>query len=1051
MPGRPSLLDNLRPDGDHGDGLAHLADDLEERHGLSVATGYVNLGGLHHLAATARAGRSTRILLGAAPSAGLGGEFPATLFERTLLALRDERDLARFPPSRALQRLMTIEEWLQRPDVDVRRYVARFLHGKAYLFGDAADARAALVTSANLTAAGLWQNLELGLVHYDPEVSRRAVEWFDGLWNDAAPYKDELQDLLFPDVGLLDPRTVYLRALLELFGDVLEDDREPTRAVTLAPFQEDGFRRALGIVKRHRGVVYADGVGTGKTRIGMAFVEEYAVRRGQHVLIVVPAQLTEAWEDELNRARLPAQVVSYHAFAADEQLADPGASRASRRLSNDKDAYRLVIFDEAHALRTPGTIWYRAMSRLMGGPEKDVLLLTATPINNGLWDLYHMVLSFVRHDRAFAAHGIWSLSQLFLRAGANERNPEKLNPDILFPLADMVSVRRDRRFIESRYPNATFPDGTPVAFPTPELGTRRYDLDAHYPGLVMKITGRIGKLIMARYRPSRYRIDAQEEAREAALGSLLQSGILKRFESCWHACLLTIRRMLSAHHVFLEAWERGDVPVKEALSAAARAELDESAASQWLDEQLDEGLEVEAASNYVSRYRDDVEHDLALLTEIRELLEKLAERPDPKLALLRSVLRDSPSDKIVVFSTFADTIRYLDEHLPAGVDGRERVTVIGADTSPDERTALLLRFCPESVSGRPGYRPRSGEVDLLLSNDVLSEGQNLQQAAAVVSYDMPWNPQRMVQRYGRVIRLKSPHDRVHLTTMLPDPGDLEEILGLEIAIRRKIVAARPYGMEVEVVDDADEETRAYARRVEQGDASILDEADDLGGGLAFSGEALRAELRRELEEGRGEELKSLPWGVGAVFGQGPKSPSRGAPGVFFACRAGGVRYWRYVTDDAVISEPATILRRIDPGAAPGAASPEIDLETAWQRAAESIVAEHNAEAGGGGSDSVGPIQQWALGVLADPTVALPPGGAQAYEALQVGRSQPVRKALGEARRLLEDAAITRSGAATRIVDIVRMFGLREVELPPEREPITVDDVGVVCWMGVLGG
>ena len=252
----------------------------------------------------------------------------------------------------------------------MRRYVAKFLHGKAYLFGDEVDARAALVTSANLTAAGMWQNLELGLVHYDPEVAKRAVNWFDALWEEATDYKDDLYELLFPDVGLLDPRTVYLRALLELFGDQLDEDQEPPQSVTLAPFQEDGFRRALSIVNRHRGVVFADGVGTGKTEIGMAFVEEYAVRRGQHVLIVVPAQLVEQWDARLNRTRLPAQVISYHAFAADDQLVNPDVTHRRRVLSNDKDAYRLIIFDEAHALRNPGTTWYGAMSRLLGGQEK---------------------------------------------------------------------------------------------------------------------------------------------------------------------------------------------------------------------------------------------------------------------------------------------------------------------------------------------------------------------------------------------------------------------------------------------------------------------------------------------------------------------------------------------------------------------------------------------------------------------------------------------------------------------------------------------------------
>ncbi|MDE2772683.1 MAG: helicase-related protein [Gemmatimonadota bacterium] len=1049
MAGRPSLLDNLHADTGHGDGLVYLTKNLDDCHELSVATGYVNLGGLHHVAVSVDEDRATRLLLGTAPSSGLGGEFPGTLFERTLLALRKERDLARFPKSRALKKLLAIQDWLDRPNVDVRRYVKKFLHGKAYLFGDHIDARAALVTSANLTAAGMWQNLELGLVHYDPEIAKRAVNWFDALWEEASNYKDDLYDLLFPDVGLIDPRTVYLRALLELFGDQLDEDQELPQAVNLAPFQEDGFRRATSIVNRHRGVVFADGVGTGKTEIGLAFVEEYAVRRGQHVLVVVPAQLKDQWENRLNQSRLPAQVVSYQAFAADEQLANPEVTNRRRVLSSDKDAYRLIIFDEAHALRNPGTTWYGAMSRLLGGQEKALLLLTATPINNGLWDLYHMVMAFARHDQAFAAHGISSLRHLFLSAGANERDPENLNPDVLFPLADMVSVRRDRRFIESRYPGATFPDGTPVSFPTPHLTTERYDLDETYPNLVLEITTRISALKMARYRPSRYRRETAEEPGEAALSALLQSGILKRFESCWYACLLTVNRILAAHHAFLEAWDEGYTLGRETLREAAKAELDETATAQWLEERLDEGLAAESVDAYVRTFREDVEHDRDLLSGVQERLQKLDAESDPKLALFRRVLEESASQKVVVFSTFADTVEYLHDKLPKQVAGRQRVTVIGADTTPDVRTGLLSRFCPDTVV-RPGYQPSDGEVDLLLSNDVLSEGQNLQQAAAVVSYDMPWNPQRMVQRYGRVIRLKSPHDEVYLTTMLPEQGDLEEILKLEIAIRRKIVAARPYGMEVQVIDKTEEEARAYAQRLVDGDTTLLDEDNEAGGTHEFSSEALRAELTRELDEGRGEELRGLPWGIGATFRQGPETPSFGAPGVFFACRAKGERYWRYVDHAGeVITAPASILRRIDPGLAPGVDDSPIDLEVAWAKAVASIVEEHNKEASGGSSESLGPMQRWGLELLADPTIAVPLGGAEAYEALGVGRSQPVRKALGEVKRLLDDEKITRGGAAKRIVNIVKMFGLRKVEKAPEKEEISADDVGVVCWMGVL--
>lgn len=1049
MPGRPSLLDNLREDTGHGDALVYLIQDFEQRHELSVATGYVNLGGLHHLAVSVDEKRATRLLVGAAPGAGLGGELPLILFEQTLLALRKERDLARFPESRAVEKLLAIQDWLKRSNVEVRRYVSKFLHGKAYLFGDNNDARAALVTSANLTAAGMWRNLELGLVHYDPEVAKRAVNWFDALWEESDGYKDDLHDLLFPDVSLLDPRTVYLRALLELFGDQPDEDQQPPKAVNLAPFQEDGYRRALSIVNRHGGVVFADGVGTGKTEIGLAFVEEYAVRRGQHVLVVVPAQLRSQWTHRLDESRLPAQVISYHDLAADEQVANQDVTSRRRVLSNDKDAYRLIIFDEAHALRNPGTTWHGAMSRLLGGQEKHLLLLTATPINNGLWDLYHMVFAFARHDHAFAAHGIPSLRQLFLNAGANERDPENLNPDALFRLADMVSVRRARHFIESRYPGATFPDGTPVSFPVPHLAIERYDLDDAYPGLVSELTARIRALRMARYRPSLYRRETDEESREATLSALLQSGILKRLESCWYACLLTINRILASHHAFLEAWDKNNVLEHQTLREAAKTELDETAIAQWLEEKLDQGLATSSVEDFVPAFRDDVEHDRDLLLEIQERLRKLSAERDPKLVLLRRVLENSASKKVAVFSTFADTVAYLHSALPRRIAGRQRVTVIGADTTPDERTRLLSRFCPDTVV-RPGYRPTDGEVDLLISNDVLSEGQNLQQAAAVVSYDMPWNPQRMVQRYGRVIRLKSPHRNVYLTTMLPEQGDLEEILRLEIAIRRKIIAARPYGMDVQVIDRADEEIRAYAQRLDDCDPSLLDENDEAGGTHEFSGEALRAELRRELEEGRGDELKSLPWGIGAAFRQCPDTPSSGRPGVFFACRAKGEQFWRYVDETGgVLKEPAPILRRIDPGIAPGVHNPPIDLELAWEKAVASIVEDHNREVLDGSSESLGPIQRWSLELLTDPAITVPSDGAEAYDALSIGRSQPVRVALGKVKRSLEDKELTRSETASRIVNIVKMFGLRGINKAPVKEKITADDVGVVCWMGVL--
>lgn len=303
MPARPELLDNLGADTSHGRALTFLDADHDAAHRLSIATGYVNLAGLHELAELPSE-RSVRLLLGAAPDPALGADVPLDRFEQQRLRLAAERDLARFPPSRAAQKLAAIEKWAGAERVEVRRYSRQFLHGKAYLLGDVEDARAALVTSANLTGAGLHRNLELGLVRYDVRISADAIAWFDGLWATATPFEDELRALLFPDPGVVDPRTIYLRALLELHDVELVEEGRTTRptSLELASFQRDGYERARAIARAHGGVVYADGVGTGKTEIGLSFIEESNKEDGHYALVVAPAQLTKRWQERIDQS-----------------------------------------------------------------------------------------------------------------------------------------------------------------------------------------------------------------------------------------------------------------------------------------------------------------------------------------------------------------------------------------------------------------------------------------------------------------------------------------------------------------------------------------------------------------------------------------------------------------------------------------------------------------------------------------------------------------------------------------------------------------------------
>ena len=291
------LVDNVDY-GNHEQALAWLAEHYAGP--LNVATGYIGLEGLDALARIAgEREQRVRLLIGAAPESealtGPAGETIACRFEQSVSALRRQRDFSAFPAARRVV-LERVTRFFESERVAVRRYIRRFLHGKAYVIGELNAAGSpmgpgvALVSSANLTRGGLVANLELGMVHYQPNVVGMALGWHQRLWDDAEDFREKLLELLRPPSLESDPQTVFLRALLELYEDDLDEDAPLPERHSLTTFQRDGFARAKRILDRYGGVLYADGVGMGKTEIGVQFIREHTRDLGQHVLVISPAQ-----------------------------------------------------------------------------------------------------------------------------------------------------------------------------------------------------------------------------------------------------------------------------------------------------------------------------------------------------------------------------------------------------------------------------------------------------------------------------------------------------------------------------------------------------------------------------------------------------------------------------------------------------------------------------------------------------------------------------------------------------------------------------------------
>jgi len=624
-------------------------------------------------------------------------------------------------------------------------------------------------------------------------------------------------------------------------------------------------------------------------------------------------------------------------------------------------------------------------------------------------------------------------------------------------MIDAVAVRRDRAFLEKPYANDRFPDGTPVKFPEPVLLEKRYDLDDAYPGIVQQIVDAIDALTMARYRPSAYDLrEPQEAAHEEALAGLLKSGLLQRFESSWCAALKTAQRMRTASAIFLEALEsHGAIPPPTMIRDLTLETQGGGALDELVTEALERSESGVSAANFRDDFKEHLRRDLRLLEEIAEKLHALGELDDPKLECLKEVLQKTEARKVAVFTSFADTAAYLREELevePSLTSNRSWTVVIGSETDTEARERELLRFCPRSVSGDDQESPKD-EVDLLVSTDILSEGQNLQEAQAVVSFDMPWNPQRVVQRNGRVIRLKSPHEEVFLYTLLPEEGELEEILKLEARIKAKVAAANAaVGMENPVLSGVPTESKVYAdlkgftERLAAGDPSLTEEEDGFESG-SFVGEEFRARLLRAFAEGEITRLRSLPWGIGAAFVRSGIST-----GVFFACRTrSGERYWRFVSRDGdIVREDLRMLQLIESSSAPGVSVPEdIDLQTLFDVAAEDICDMHNQQADPTTQQERIPAsQRWALAILRRPEVPPDPEYDEADLALGVGRGATVRRALSQRRRAYQAGGLTVTECARKILEVVNSFGLEPSTPPPPPSLISKNDLGVVCYQVV---
>jgi hypothetical protein len=1083
-----------------------LAEDSPVRPAdLSIASAFFSPAGLSRISGLIEDLERVRLLFGVEPPRETElrrpnlGESQEQFEERLLREGLEESDAAtrkardRFPFTRegilALRRLITR---LKGQKVEVRRYERAFMHAKAYIFTPPPDVYGGrpgvIVGSSNLTEGGLSRNLELNLGRYDDPVVQQARAWFDALWDEADPV--DLAALYEEIFAPFTPWEIFLRILLQLYGAEVRQLEKEDAGLPLTSFQAHGVARALRLIRDVGGALVADEVGLGKTFIAGEIMRLYHLRR-QRVLLVCPAQLRDTtWRKFLSnwRYELSAEIVSYEQLANDAQLRDParvghGVDHLDRRL----DEYQLVVVDEAHSYRNPDTPTRAAvLRRLLFGQRRDVLLLTATPVNNSLWDLFHLIRFYVRQDAYLANRGVLSIYQRF--HDAMRTDPSNLSPDVLYPIIDATCVKRTRQFVKKHYEGDTIkgPDGRDVAivFPQPRAITVRYELDEPLPELFDKIElyldpdGGEDSLTFARYTPESYlhgAHDPEADAQAAATVGLIRSGLLKRFESSAYALKRTLEKLIRGHEIFLEALAKGYVITTRFIEELGPG--DEGS----LDDLLAASDQTQPARNYDDRRLGRaVRADLKRLGELLEAVSKVAPQRDPKLRSLVKELKKIAAEaqegatteheerqrrKVLIFSFFADTVHYIREHLDDVVradpelsryKGRVVAVTGGDDAGEVSRQRAIYGFAPISAEAPAGLN--EDLYDILVTTDVLAEGVNLQQCRHIINADIPWNPMRLVQRHGRIDRIGSQHPRVFLRTIFP-ADRLDDLLSLEQRILAKIaMAAASIGV-VAPVEGATHGTQVFTETREEIERLLKEDPTlyERGGtaGAAQTGEEYRQTLRKELEKNR-DRIEKMPWKAGSGMAKGRER------GVLFCASVGERTYLRFIRagvewrvqegDEAILGELGTCLRLAECEPKTPRVMPE-PLETdrifaLWEAAQDSIWRAWMVETDPANlQPRLRPLNLKVAEFIRG-NVPSEIDANQIRLALDILESPWPRREEAMLREWFEDEHRTGRDKARHLVEQILGTGLEPFREPPTLPPIRKDEIELVCWLAI---
>ena len=529
---------------------------------------------------------------------------------------------------------------------------------------------------------------------------------------------------------LSEARRIQLAHLFDPLLAVHSSQIEPLPHQILAVYQE-----MLSQNRQPLRFLLADDPGAGKTIMAGLLIRELMIRGDlRRCMVVCPGALAEQWQDELRE-----KFDLYFNIATRDSMEAAATGNWFReqdlaicrldKLSRDEDIqeklkasdWDLIICDEAHKMSASysggefkATKRYQ-LGRLLGGLTRHFLLMTATP-HNGKNEDFQAFLALLDNDRF------------------EGRQRDGVNVIDASDLIRRMTKEQLRRF-----------DGTPL-FPERIATTVGYDLSPLEDRLYTEVSDYV--------RNEFNRADKLgNDARKGTVGfalTILQRRLASSPEAIYRSLKRRRERLEDRLHEAEMRRRAGATsnavePSYRVLSVEELADIDDGTETDF--EHEEEALVDQATT---AQTIAELQAEIAILADLEKLAQQVkASQTDRKWDELRNLLNENSSlhhpnghrRKLVIFTEHRDTLTYLGGRLRALIGRDEAIVEIHGSMGRDERRRAQESFTQDV------------QTEILLATDAAGEGINLQRAHLMVNYDLPWNPNRLEQRFGRIHRI----------------------------------------------------------------------------------------------------------------------------------------------------------------------------------------------------------------------------------------------------------------------------------------------------------